>query len=162
MQSLTWRSVFRFAGDKQKFMFLFGAPGVGKGTYAKMLSKDLQFNHVSTGDEIRKILKGNAPATFDKSLTAKIKEIVNAGQLVDDSIVVGIIKEKLKEPESKKGVILDGFPRTKGQLNKYDELLPTHLVVNLTLRDDILLEKLMGRRACPKCGGNYNICDIQR
>lgn len=162
MQSLTWRSAFRFAAEKQKFMFLFGAPGVGKGTYAKFLAKDLQFNHVSTGDEIRKILKGNAPSTFDKNLTSKIKEIVNAGQLVDDSIVVGIIKEKLKEPESKKGVILDGFPRTRGQMNKYDELLPTHLVVNLTLRDDILLEKLMGRRSCPKCGGSYNICDIQR
>jgi adenylate kinase len=162
MQSITWRSVCRFAADKQKFMFLFGAPGVGKGTYAKILSKDLSFNHVSTGDEIRKILKGNAPSTFDKSLTAKIKEIVNSGGLVDDSIVVGIIKEKLKEPESKNGVILDGFPRTKGQLSKYDELLPTHLVVNLTLRDDILLEKLMGRRSCSKCSGSFNICDIQR
>jgi adenylate kinase len=79
-------------------MFLFGAPGVGKGTYAKILSKDLQYNHISTGDEIRKILKGNAPSTFDKTLTQKIKDIVNSGGLVDDNIVVGIIKEKLKEP----------------------------------------------------------------
>ena len=59
-------------------------------------------------------------------------------------------------------MILDGFPRTRGQFNKYREFLPLNLVVNLTLRDDILLEKLMGRRACPKCGGNYNICNIQR
>lgn len=162
MQNLTFRSVFRFGSETQKFMFLFGAPGVGKGTYAKMLSKDLQYNHVSTGDEIRKILKGNASTTFDKGLMTKIKDIVNSGGLVDDAIVVGIIKEKLKEPESKKGVILDGFPRTRGQLDKYNQLLPLHLVVNLTLRDDILLEKLMGRRSCPTCGGSFNICDIQR
>jgi adenylate kinase len=162
MSNLVFRNLYKFGGDKQKFMFLFGAPGVGKGTFAKLLSKDLQYNHVSTGDEIRKILKGQASSTFDKTLMEKIKKIVNSGGLVDDGIVVNIIKEKLKEPESKKGVILDGFPRTRGQLQKYDELLPLHLVVNLTLRDDILLEKLTGRRACPKCGGNFNICNIQR
>lgn len=93
-------------------MFLFGAPGVGKGTYAKLLKKDLKLNHISTGDEIRKILKGHASSSFDKSLIKEIKQIVEAGKLVGDEVVVEIIKEKLKEPESVNGVILDGFPRT--------------------------------------------------
>lgn len=115
-------------------MFLFGAPGVGKGTYAKFLKKDLKLNHISTGDEIRKILKGQAASTFSPALIKEIKDIVEAGKLVNDDIVVNIIKEKLKEKESENGVILDGFPRTHSQLEKYDKQgLPIHLVINLTL-----------------------------
>lgn len=118
----------------QKFLFLFGAPGVGKGTYAKFLKKDLKLNHISTGDEIRKILKGQAASTFSPALIKEIKDIVEAGKLVNDDIVVNIIKEKLKEKESENGVILDGFPRTHSQLEKYDKQgLPIHLVINLTL-----------------------------
>jgi adenylate kinase len=77
-----------------------------------LLKKDLKYNHISTGDEIRKILKGQAAAGFDKNLIAEIKKIVNAGGLVNDDIVLNILKEKFKEPESKNGVILDGIPRT--------------------------------------------------
>ena len=147
----------------QKFLFLFGAPGVGKGTYAKMLRKDLQFNHLSTGDEIRKILKGTVSSDFDANLIEKIRSIVKSGGLVSDEIVVQIIKEKVKEPESAKGVILDGFPRTQGQLDHYLKAFPAiHGVLNLTLRNDVLLEKLMGRRTCVNCGTGFNICDIQR
>ena len=127
---------------------------MGKGTYAKRLARDFKFNHISTGDEIRKILKGQASSTFDPKLNAEIKEIVNSGKLVGDNIVINIIKEKLKEPESRLGVILDGFPRTKGQLDAYERDLPTHLVVNVTLRYDILLEKLMARRTCEGCGNS--------
>lgn len=87
-----------FSGSKQKFFFLFGAPGVGKGTYAKLLRKDLGYNHVSTGDEIRKILKGTVASGFDKNLIEKIREIVKSGGLVSDEIVAQIIKEKVKEP----------------------------------------------------------------
>ena len=147
----------------QKFLFLFGAPGVGKGTYAKMLRKDMHFNHISTGDEIRKILKGTVSAQFDTKLIETIRSIVKSGGLVSDDIVVQIIKEKVKEPESAKGVILDGFPRTKVQLDKYLQLFPTiHGVINITLRDDVLLEKLMGRRTCVNCGTGFNICNIQK
>lgn len=76
----------------QKFLFLFGAPGVGKGTYAKMLRKDMQFNHISTGDEIRKILKGTVSSQFDPKLMETIRSIVKSGGLVNDDIVVQIIK----------------------------------------------------------------------
>ncbi|EGR28312.1 hypothetical protein IMG5_178920 [Ichthyophthirius multifiliis] len=147
----------------QKFLFLFGAPGVGKGTYAKFLKKDLKLNHISTGDEIRKILKGQAASTFSPALKNEIKSIVESGKLVNDDIVINIIKEKLKEPESTNGVILDGFPRTVSQLQKYDaQKLPVHLVVNLTLNQSVLLEKLMGRRVCNGCGNTYNYCSINR
>lgn len=85
-----------FSSSSQKFFFLFGAPGVGKGTYAKLLRKDLQFNHVSTGDEIRKILKGTVSSSFDSKLIDTIRSIVKSGGLVSDEIVVKIIKEKVK------------------------------------------------------------------
>ena len=153
---------YSFSSNKQKFFFLFGAPGVGKGTYAKLLRKDLHFNHVSTGDEIRKILKGGISDSFDPKLIDTIRSIVKSGGLVSDEIVVKIIKEKVKEPESTKGVILDGFPRTKGQLDEYLKNFPIHGVLNITLKDDILLEKLMGRRTCVNCGTGFNVCNIQR
>ena len=162
MFRLTTQVMQSFSASKQRFFFLFGAPGVGKGTYAKLLRKDLGYNHVSTGDQIRKILKGTVNAGFDKSLIEKIRGIVQAGGLVSDEIVAQIIKEKVKEPESAKGVILDGFPRTKGQLDKYLELFAVHGVLNITLRNDVLLEKLMGRRTCLNCGTGFNICNIQR
>lgn len=146
----------------QKFMVFFGAPGVGKGTYAQLMAKDLKLNQISTGDEIRKILKNQAHASMSKDLIEQIKKIVNSGGLVDDDIVFKILQEKLKEPESQNGVILDGFPRTLAQLQKYDKLYPTHLVINLTLRNDVLVEKLMGRRTCVGCGKSYNICSIKR
>ncbi len=162
MMRLTSKVLHNFSSSKQKFFFLFGAPGVGKGTYAKLLRKDLGYNHVSTGDEIRKILKGTVGSGFDKDLIEKIRGIVKSGGLVSDEVVAQIIKEKVKEPESAKGVILDGFPRTQGQLDQYLKLFPIHGVLNITLRNDILLEKLMGRRTCLNCGTGFNICNIQR
>jgi adenylate kinase len=162
MMRLTTQLLHPFSSAKQKFFFLFGAPGVGKGTYAKLLRKDLGYNHVSTGDEIRKILKGTVASGFNKELIENIRGIVKAGGLVSDGIVAQIIQEKVKEPESAKGVILDGFPRTKGQFEAYLKLFPVHGVLNITLRDDVLLEKLMGRRTCVNCGTGFNICNIQR
>lgn len=146
----------------QKFLVFFGAPGVGKGTYAKFVQRDFGFQQISTGDEIRKILKGQAAASFDKNLIAEINDIVKSGGLVSDEIVLNIVKEKLKEPESANGVILDGFPRNVEQLKKYDQLFPIDLVVNLNLKFEILLEKLMGRRTCKDCGRSYNLCSINR
>jgi len=92
---------------------LYGANGVGKSTYSQLIAKDFNLNHLSSGDEIRKIIKGETPANFDKSLIKNVKQLVNKGALVSDDIVFSIITEKLKEPASKNGVILDGFPRTE-------------------------------------------------
>jgi len=168
-RSLTLASSASFASLKggratpnQKFLVLFGAPGVGKGTYAGLLAKDLKYNKISTGDEIRKIIKGDQIGSMDRALVQEVKGIVNAGKLVSDDIVLNILAEKLKEPASQNGVILDGFPRTLSQLAKYDELFPVDCVVNIELRSDILLEKLLGRRTCIGCGNSYNICNIHK
>ena len=150
------------SNPNQKFIVFFGAPGVGKGTYAGLLSKDLQLNKISTGDEIRKIIKGGQTGSMDPKLVQEVKQIVNSGGLVSDDIVLNILAEKLKEPASEKGVILDGFPRTLNQLAKYDEKFPLDLVINVELRDDILLEKLLGRRTCIGCGNSYNVCEIHK
>ncbi|CAD8189506.1 unnamed protein product [Paramecium octaurelia] len=162
MKNLIIRYAASIAKPGQQFLVLFGAPGVGKGTFAKLLINDTKFNHISTGDEIRKILKGNTSKSFDPKLIATIKDIVAKGGLVSDEIVMNILQEKLKEPESAKGVILDGFPRTLRQLDLYEKILPTNVVVNVTLRADILLEKLAARRTCVGCGTAFNVCDINR
>lgn len=156
------QAAFSAAKPGQKFLIFFGAPGVGKGTYARLFSEEFKLNQISTGDELRKIIKGTAPSTMSKELIADIKKTVSSGGLVSDDIVIEIVKEKLKEPESQNGVILDGFPRTLAQLSKYDKLFPIHLVLNLNLKWEILLEKLMARRTCADCGRAYNFCNINR
>lgn len=148
--------------SQQKFIFLFGAPGVGKGTYAQFLARDFKYNQIATGDEIRKIIKNQDTGSMDPKLVKEIREIVKSGKLVSDDIVIDIIKEKLKEPESKNGVIFDGFPRTVSQLQKYEATLPTHLVINIFLNPSVLLEKALARRTCVGCGKSYNICSIHR
>ena len=96
-KSLSYALQRSFSGAKpgQKFLFFFGAPGVGKGTYAELLAKDFHFNKISTGDEIRNIIKGKAGNTFSPDLVKEIKGIVNSGKLVSDDIVINIIDEKV-------------------------------------------------------------------
>lgn len=84
-------SAFTSQSPNQKFIIIFGAPGVGKGTYAKMLKKDLGLNHISTGDEIRKILKGPVPKSFNPKLIGTIQSIVKSGGLVNDDTVMNIL-----------------------------------------------------------------------
>jgi len=96
------------------------------------------------------------------TLVNEVKETVKAGKLVGDDIVFDILQEKLKEPASQKGVILDGFPRTLAQEKRYAALYPVDLVLNIELNREILIEKLLGRRTCSGCGHTYNICDIHR
>ena len=155
----------KYSFSTQKFIFFFGEPGVGKGTYATRVSRDLKLNNISTGDEIRKILKcakEGKKTNLDSGLVKEILETVNAGKLVSDEVAVNIIKEKLKEPESQNGVILDGFPRTLSQLQVYEQNFPIHVVVNIYLERSILLEKLMARRTCVSCGASFNLCSIHR
>lgn len=151
-----------FSSNKQKFLFFFGPPGVGKGTFAQFLARDLGYNQIATGDEIRKIIKNQDTGSMDVKLVQEIRQIVKSGKLVSDDIIINIIKEKLKEEKSKLGVIFDGFPRTVSQLQKYEQNLPTHLVINIVLNESILMEKALGRRTCVGCGKSYNICSIHR
>ena len=141
-------------------IILFGAPGVGKGTYGSILEKDLKFKRVSTGDQIRALLK--APLLSPE--LQEIKRVCQAGGLVNDQMVLEIIVDSVKGAEGYNGVLFDGFPRNLRQLDLFSERFDTDVsfVVNCLLNEDILVEKLAGRRVCNDCGANYNICSISK
>ena len=132
-------------------LILFGAPGVGKGTQAKIISSNLNIPHISTGDILRQAVK-------DKTeLGKKAQEIMNRGDLVPDDIMIGIIQERLRKPDCSKGFILDGFPRTVKQAAALDKLLSTMnikdvSVINITADDNELVKRIGNRRACKNCG----------
>jgi len=141
-------------------LLLFGAPGVGKGTQAKLLSSNLNIPHISTGDILRQAVK-------DKTeLGKKAEEIMNRGDLVPDDIMVGIIQDRLHKPDCLKGFILDGFPRTVKQAVALDKLLSEMkiidmTVVNLTADDNELVKRIGNRRACKNCGQIFVLKDIE-
>ncbi len=129
---------------------LFGAPGVGKGTQAKLLSTKFKIPHISTGDILRKAVKDGT------ALGKKAQEIMNRGDLVPDEIMIGIIKARLKESDCKNGFLLDGFPRTEAQAIAFDSLLSELKindlkVVNISADDEELVKRLGNRRACKVC-----------
>ena len=141
-------------------LILFGAPGVGKGTQAKLVSSKLNIPHISTGDILRQAVK-------DKTeLGKRAQEIMNRGDLVPDDIMIGIIQERLHKPDCSKGFILDGFPRTVKQAIALDKLLiemniKDVSVVNITADDNELVKRIGNRRACKNCGQIFVLKDIE-
>lgn len=135
---------------------LLGAPGSGKGTQAQQLSKDMGVPQVSTGDLLRAAVKQGTP------LGKQAKAAMDAGELVSDDIVLGMIRERLDEPDAQKGFILDGFPRNTSQAESLDELLkeldrPLAAAILLDVDESVLMERLTGRRTCESCGALYNV-----
>jgi adenylate kinase len=135
---------------------LLGAPGSGKGTQAKRLMADKHIPQVSTGDMLRE-----AVATGTR-FGMKAKSIMEAGNLVPDEVVLGIISERLAQPDAQDGFILDGFPRNTQQARDLEELLdqlgtPLDAAVLLDVDFDILMKRLTGRRTCSKTGKLLNI-----
>ena len=140
-------------------LILFGSPGVGKGTQAKLLSEKLQIPHISTGDILRQSVNNQTEAG------KKAEKIMNRGELVPDDVMIEIIKDRLSKPDSQNGFILDGFPRTKVQAEALDGLLHemkiNHLsVINLAADEDEIIKRLSGRRACRKCGKIFTLEEI--
>ena len=141
-------------------LILFGAPGVGKGTQAKLISSKLSIPHISTGDILRQAVK-------DKTeLGKKAQEIMNRGDLVPDDIMIGIIQDRLHQPDCTKGFILDGFPRTVNQAIALDKLfnemnIKDARVVNITADDNELVKRIGNRRACKNCGQIFVLKDIE-
>jgi adenylate kinase len=133
-------------------IILFGAPGVGKGTQAKILSSKLHIPHISTGDILR--------SAIDKktSLGLEAKKLMDKGELVPDNVMAGIIRDTLQEERCKNGFILDGFPRTVAQAKGLDTLL-TQLnmsqkkIVAITANEEEIVKRLTNRKACKNC--NY-------
>ena len=131
-------------------LIIFGAPGVGKGTQAKILSSKLKIPHISTGDILREAVKNKT------SLGMKAQEIMNKGELVPDEIMIGIIKDTLSQPQSQKGFLLDGFPRTLNQAEALDSLMNQlnindYSIISLSAEDEELVKRLSNRRACKNC-----------
>lgn len=141
--------------NKEIIILLIGAPGVGKGTYSKFMSKDLNLPVISSGDELRKYIKvSNDP------FVEKIKKIMEEGQLVNDDYMLEFMLERLNKSEFKKGVILDGYPRRISQAKMLENYKKVDVVIKLALNEEILIKKLLGRRICVNCGKNYNVCTI--
>lgn len=141
-------------------IILFGSPGVGKGTQAKILSETQHIPHISTGDILRNAVR-------DKTeLGLKAAEIMNKGELVPDNIMIGIIKEVLKSDQCKKGFILDGFPRTVVQAEALDSLfdelnIKDAILVHITADENEIIKRLNGRRACKVCGAIFSLNEIK-
>jgi len=130
---------------------LLGAPGSGKGTQAKLLEADRNIPQISSGDMLR------AAVAAGTRFGQQAKEIIDAGQLVSDDIMLGIISERLGEPDAAEGFILDGFPRTEKQALDLEDLLdqlgkPLDAAVLMDVDFDILLKRLTGRRTCSLTG----------
>ncbi|CAL9064177.1 probable adenylate kinase 6, chloroplastic [Musa acuminata AAA Group] len=146
----------RDPGSRNVQWVFLGCPGVGKGTYASRLSRLLGVPHIATGDLVRDELAATSP------LSKQLTEIVNRGHLVSDEIIIDLLSKRLEDGVAKgeSGFILDGFPRTRRQAEILDGVTEIELVVNLKLREDVLLAKCLGRRICSQCGGNFNVASI--
>ncbi len=135
---------------------LLGAPGAGKGTQAVLLAEKLNVPHISTGDIFRSNIANGT------ELGRKAKEYIDKGELVPDEVTVDIVKDRLENPDCKKGFILDGFPRTISQAERLDEILEgmgtaLDYVINIEVDDEYIIKRLTGRRVCPGCGASYHI-----
>lgn len=137
-------------------IILLGAPGSGKGTQAKLLVEQYKVPQISTGDLLR------AAVAADTPLGRQARAAMDAGQLVTDEIVLGMIRERLSQADAKKGFILDGFPRNIPQAQALDGMLdqlskPLQLALLVNVDVDVLLQRLTGRRTCESCGQMYNV-----
>ncbi len=135
---------------------LLGAPGSGKGTQAQRLQAKYGVPQVSSGDLLRDAVARGT------ELGRKVKSVMDAGQLVSDDLVLGLIRERLGKPDAARGFILDGFPRNIDQANALDALLkdldqPIDAVLLLDVRRETLMQRLAGRRTCQTCGTVYNV-----
>ena len=137
-------------------LILLGPPGAGKGTQAKMLTERFSIPQISTGDILRAAVKDRTP------MGLKAKQYMDAGGLVPDEVVVGIVRDRLQEADCINGFILDGFPRTVAQadalqtsLEKMDKALDR--VISLDVDAEALVERLTGRRTCKDCGRGYHV-----
>ncbi len=137
-------------------LILFGPPGAGKGTQAKLMSQKLGLPHISTGDILRSEVKNNT------DLGNKAKAYMNAGQLVPDVLVTEMLKKRLEGKDVANGFILDGFPRTEAQAQALDRILKNGIdkAIYLSTSEKVIVQRLTGRRVCPKCGHNYHIVNM--
>lgn len=136
-------------------IILLGPPGAGKGTQARMLMDGIGLIQLSTGDLLR------AAVAAGSEVGNRAKAVMDAGRLVSDEIVIGVVSDRLDQPDAKSGVIFDGFPRTAAQAKALDRLLvekgmTLDAVVSMDVDDDLLVDRVSGRFTCAKCGEGYH------
>ena len=139
-----------------KRVVLLGAPGAGKGTQAKMLIEKFKIPQISTGDILRKAVADGTP------LGKEAKVIMDQGGLVSDKIVLGLVEERIKQPDCQAGFILDGFPRNTSQADALDKMLvgmnmPLTVALTVDVEKGELMKRLTGRRTCKSCQQMYNV-----
>ena len=133
-------------------LILLGAPGAGKGTQAEVISEHLQIPTISTGNIIREALKSGT------EMGVKAKSYMDAGQLVRDEVVIGIIQDRLAQDDCQNGFILDGFPRTIPQAEALDRMgIVIDRVIDIEVADETIARRVSGRRVCLKCGATYHL-----
>lgn len=138
-----------------KNLVLIAPPAAGKGTLSNLLSKEYNIPHISTGDLLRK------RANVDDEFGIELLCLLQTGELVDDNIVLDLVKKRLSESDCEGGYILDGYPRNLNQANELNNILneinlPIDYVIYLDINKNIAKERMMGRITCPKCGAIYN------
>jgi len=138
-----------------KAIVLFGSPGSGKGTQAKLLTECLAIPHVSTGDMLRDRIRQG------KGLAAEMAVTMQAGALVSDHVVDTMVEQRLSESDAARGFVLDGYPRTLSQAKRFCGWLDgrgvREVVIHLAVDYNIIIDRLTGRRECPRCGTLYNV-----
>lgn len=133
-------------------LILIGSPGAGKGTQAKVLSKHFDIAHISTGDLLRDEINQKT------ELGLKIIDIMNAGELVSDEIVAKLLSNRIEKDDCKNGFILDGYPRNVEQAESLPSIVgDIDKVVLISVEDELIIERMVGRRGCPQCGQMYHI-----
>ncbi|MDO5298151.1 MAG: adenylate kinase [Clostridia bacterium] len=135
-------------------VIFLGPPGAGKGTQAVRVCERLGIPQISTGDILRRAMKEGTPT----GLAAK--SYVDKGELVPDSVVIDIVRERLAQPDCQNGYVLDGFPRTVPQAQALGEFASIDAVVNIEVSDEKLTARLSGRRVCLSCGGTYHVSTL--
>ena len=136
-------------------IILLGSPGAGKGTQAERLCKVLDIPTISTGNILRAAVKNGTPTGL------KAKAFMDAGKLVPDEVIIGIITERLAEDDCKNGYILDGVPRTIAQAEAMEKAgINFDAVVSIEVADQVIMERMSGRRVCESCGASYHLVAV--
>ena len=144
----------------KKNIILMGPPGAGKGTLAKQLKEAFNLVHISTGDMFRDAIKAQT------ELGILAQKYINDGHLVPDEVTIGLVKERLSQPDCDAGFLLDGFPRTLPQAEALQEISkeisrPIDAVINLDCDNEELIRRISGRRVCKNCGAPYHVVTMK-
>ncbi len=136
-------------------LVFLGPPGAGKGTQALGVSEKYAIPHISTGDILRNEIKNGT------ALGLQAKSYMDAGKLVPDEVVIGIVAARLQQPDCKNGFLFDGFPRTLAQAQALAERTKIEMAVDIDVPDEVIVDRLSGRRVCKSCGGTYHVSNMK-